>query len=49
MFRQGHTNITTVLYTVGFNTPSHFSKCFKELFGVVPSEYIRKLARTLPN
>jgi len=47
MFHQGHKNITTVLYSVGFNTPSHFSKCFKQLFGVIPSEYIRQIARSV--
>jgi len=42
MFQKGNTNITRVLYRVGFNTPSHFSKCFRELYGVNPSEYISK-------
>lgn len=42
LFHEGHTNITEVLYTVGFNTPSHFSKAFRELFGMNPSEYIKE-------
>lgn len=25
IFQTGHTNITEVLYSVGFNTPSHFT------------------------
>lgn len=32
-------NIAEVLYEVGFSSPSYFSKCFKDKFGVVPSEY----------
>ena len=40
MFQEGHTNVTQVLYSVGFNTPSHFSKCFRELYGLNPSEYL---------
>ena len=42
MFQHGETNVSIVLYAVGFNTPSHFSRSFRELFGVNPSDYIRK-------
>jgi AraC-like DNA-binding protein len=44
MFNEGHKNVSMVLYAVGFNTPSRFSQYFKELFGVNPSDYIRKIA-----
>ena len=43
MFMEGHKNITRVLYSVGFNTPSHFTQCFRELFGINPSTYIKQL------
>jgi signal transduction histidine kinase/ligand-binding sensor domain-containing protein/DNA-binding response OmpR family regulator len=43
MFLEGQTNITSVLYTVGYNSPSYFTQNFKELFGLNPSEYIRKI------
>jgi signal transduction histidine kinase/ligand-binding sensor domain-containing protein/DNA-binding NarL/FixJ family response regulator len=43
MFQNGATNVSTVLYSTGFNTPSHFSHYFRELYGVNPSDYIRKL------
>jgi DNA-binding response OmpR family regulator len=42
MFQEGHTNITEVLYSVGFNTPSHFSQSFREFFGINPSDYLKQ-------
>jgi signal transduction histidine kinase/DNA-binding response OmpR family regulator len=41
MFLEGHTNVTSVLYSVGYSTPSHFTQSFRELFGINPSEYIK--------
>jgi len=42
MFLEGHRNISSVLYTTGFNSPSYFTQSFRELFGMNPSEYIRQ-------
>lgn len=33
--------ISEVCYSTGFKTPKYFSKCFRELFGQSPSEYVR--------
>ncbi|MCC2617856.1 response regulator [Aestuariibacter halophilus] len=33
--------ITTVAYDVGFRSPTYFTNCFREAFGMSPSEYIR--------
>jgi len=32
-------NVSEIAYSVGFNTPRYFSKCFREHFGVSPSQY----------
>lgn len=31
---------------VGFDTPSYFTKCFRELYGVTPTEFLAKQAST---
>ncbi len=35
-------NVTEVLYEVGFNSRSYFSKCFKDEYGVFPKEYAKQ-------
>lgn len=34
--------IKEIMFMTGFNTASYFSKCFKNQFGVVPSEYLKQ-------
>ena len=35
-------NISQICYSVGFNNPTYFSKCFKELYHCSPTEYAKK-------
>jgi YesN/AraC family two-component response regulator len=41
MLEEGVLSITEISYKVGFSYPSYFTKCFKEYFGVTPSEFIK--------
>jgi len=37
--KKGGTNVSEVAYAVGFTDMSYFAKCFKDMFGVTPSNY----------
>ncbi|MCK4345541.1 MAG: tetratricopeptide repeat protein [Bacteroidales bacterium] len=39
LIEQKFGNIAQITFEVGFNNLSYFAKCFKELYGVTPSEY----------
>ena len=41
MLARGNHRINEICYSVGFNTPSYFTKCFKRQFGVQPAEYMK--------
>lgn len=34
-------NISEVAFETGFNSPSYFSKCFLETYGILPSNYLK--------
>ncbi|HEY4616987.1 MAG TPA: nickel-binding protein [Flavobacterium sp.] len=35
-------NISEIAFKTGFNSPTYFSKCFKETFGILPSNYTKE-------
>lgn len=41
----GEYNVSEIGYMVGFNSPSYFSKCFAQQFGLTPSEFIEKYSK----
>ena len=40
---EGKYTISEVAFRVGMNSPVYFRQCFKEEFGVTPSEYLKRL------
>lgn len=39
LLKEGEKNVSEVAYAVGLDNPYYFSKCFKEQFGMPPSQY----------
>lgn len=37
----GRHNVSESAYMVGFSSPAYFAKCFREVYGMTPTEYIR--------
>ncbi len=40
LLKSGHKEIDQIGYTVGFNSHSYFSKCFKKQYGISPTEFL---------
>jgi signal transduction histidine kinase/DNA-binding response OmpR family regulator len=41
LLKAGSSTITEIAYDTGFNSISYFSRCFKEIYQVTPSEYMQ--------
>lgn len=42
LLSQDKLRISEIAYMTGFNNPKYFSKCFKEKYGVTPTEFVEK-------
>ena len=42
MLIKGKHSISEVAFSLGFSSPAYFRQCFKDEFGMSPSEYVRK-------
>jgi len=42
LLQNSDVNISQIAYEVGFNDPTYFSKCFKEVYDCTPTEYVKK-------
>lgn len=42
LIKEGSDNFTQIAYKTGFNDSQYFSKCFKQIYGVTPTEYKKK-------
>lgn len=43
IIHEGKSNIAEISRLLGYATPQHFSRCFKQAFGVTPSEYSKAI------
>lgn len=46
LLAKGGFSVAEVMYRVGFSNPSYFTRCFQEVYGMSPSEYIKQNANT---
>lgn len=43
LLKKSDANVSEIAYQVGFNSPSYFTKCFKELYGSTPNNFLNTL------
>ena len=43
LLKEGECKVNEVCYTVGFNTPSYFTKCFQKQFGALPKDFSKQV------
>ncbi len=48
LLEAGATNVSETAYTVGFRDVDHFTRIFRQTFGILPSDYARKGQNDVP-
>jgi signal transduction histidine kinase/CheY-like chemotaxis protein len=48
MLRQQQYNVSEIAYMTGFTSPAYFTKCFKLLYKLTPSDYLASLQDEIP-
>lgn len=43
LLKKSDSTVSEIAYQIGFNTPSYFIKCFKEVYNCTPKEYLQSL------
>ena len=43
LLREKSYKVNEICYMVGFNSPSYFSKCFQQQFGVLPKDFVQNV------
>lgn len=46
MLKSGRMNVTEISYATGFSSVSYFSRCFRTMYGVPPTQFATDLGRT---
>ncbi|UXP32052.1 AraC family transcriptional regulator [Reichenbachiella agarivorans] len=46
MLRSGQCSVKEVRFRAGFNSASYFTRCFKKIYGYLPSEYLKSINTT---
>ncbi len=48
MMLNGLNNVTEIAFTNGFDSPTHFSRVFKNMTGKTPKQYMKELHAVMP-
>lgn len=43
LLKKSDANVSEIAYQIGFNSPSYFTKCFKEHYGCTPNNFLKNL------
>lgn len=49
LLASGQMTVAMAAYEVGFNSPTHFTRIFKEEYKLLPSEYMAELRKNIPS